>query len=441
MDAALLSRIQFGFTVGFHYLFPPVTIGLSLVMLALEALHLRTGRELYLRAARFWTRLFALVFAMGVATGVVMEFQFGTNWARYSRFVGEIFGGVLIGEGVLAFFLESTFLGLLVFGWERLSPRMHLFSTAMVAFGAHLSAFWIVVTNSWLQTPAGFQIVGEGLQARARLVDYGAAVFNPSTLERYTHVISGCWLSGAFLVLSICAYYILKGRHLDVAKASMKAALALALAAAVGQLATGHASAVGVARHQPAKLAAFEGHFADSAPGTLYLFGWADADRERVTGLGIPKLLSLLAAFRLDQPLPGLRAFPRDQWPPVNPVFQAYHAMVGIGLALIGLALAGVFFWRRGSLFEQGWLMLLFLPSFLGPLLANELGWFSAEVGRQPWTVYGILRTGDSVSRVISAGEVLFSLALFGLIYALLLAVFLRLALKKIRQGPEAAAA
>jgi len=441
LDAALLSRIQFAFTIAFHYIFPPMSIGLGVILVIMEGWSLKTGDRLYERMTKFWVKVFGLIFAMGVATGIVMEFQFGTNWATYSRYVGDIFGSPLAAEGVLAFFLESTFLGLLLFGWDRVGPRTHFFSTVMVALGAHLSAVWIIIANSWMQTPAGYKIVGEGAAQRAELTDFWAATLNPSTVERLSHVLCGAWLAGAFLVISVSAFYLLKKRHEEFAKASMKIGLAVALFASLGQLGTGHGSAIGVAKHQPAKLAAFEGHYAASAPGDLYLFGWVDEKNERVLGLALPGFLSFLVYFDLKKPLPGLKAFPPEDRPPVQPVFQAYHAMIGIGMGLIGLSLAGVFFWWRGTLFKQTWLLSVLLISFLGPQLANQLGWFSAEVGRQPWVVYGVLRTNDAVSKVVPAAHILASLIMFGMIYALLAAVFVYLMGVKIVRGPEEEAA
>lgn len=437
LDAVLLARIQFAFTVAFHYIFPPMSIGLAVILVIMEGLYLRTGKPLYRQMTRFWVRVFGLIFAVGVATGIVMEFQFGTNWATYSRYVGDIFGSPLAAEAVLAFFLESTFLGLLLFGWNRVGPRMHFFSTLMVALGAHLSAVWIIVANSWMQTPAGYKIVGEGAAARAELTSFWEAMFNPSTVERLSHVIGGAWMAGAFLVLSVSAYYLLRKRHLAFARESMKIALAFALFSSLFQLATGHASAVQVTKEQPAKIAAFEGHFAERAPGTLYMFGWVDEEKEKVYGLGIPGMLSFLAYFDPSTPMVGLKSFAKEDRPPVNPVFQSYHAMVGIGMGLIGLCLAGAFFWWRGTLFEQKWLHLAFLVSFLGPQAANQLGWFSAEVGRQPWVVYGVLRTSDAVSKVVPASHILASLVLFGLIYALIFALFVFLLYKKVEAGPN----
>ncbi len=437
MDVLTLSRLQFAFTIAFHYIYPPLSIGLGLLLVGMEAAYLRTRRPLYRQMTKFWVKVFALTFALGVATGIVMEFEFGTNWATFSRYVGDVFGSALAAEGVFAFFLESGFLALLLFGWDRVGPKLHFFSTVMVALGSMFSAVWIVVANSWMQTPAGFHVVGEGLQARAEITDFWAMVFNPSSMDRLSHVLLGCWQAGAFLVLSVSAYYLLQGRHQAFAKASMKIALSLALVASMLQLVTGHRSAVIVSRHQPAKLAAFEAHYPASAPGALHLFGWVDEGAQRVHGPKVPGLLSWLVRGDAQQPVAGLEAYPQADWPPVQISFQCFHAMVAIGLGLIALSLAGVWHWWRGTLWTTRWLLWLFVFSVLGPQLANQLGWFAAEVGRQPWIVYGLLRTSESLSRTVTAHMVWASLIMFTFIYLLLFALFLFLLDQKIRQGPD----
>ncbi|HAH04999.1 MAG TPA: cytochrome ubiquinol oxidase subunit I [Elusimicrobia bacterium] len=439
MDTVLLARLQFALTISFHYLFPPLTIGLGVLLAAMEGLHLKTGDALYRRMSEFWARVLGLTFAMGVATGIVMEFEFGTNWAAYSRFVGDVFGSPLAAEAVLAFFLESVFLAVVLFGRDKVGPVLYFLSTVLVAFGAHLSAFWIIVANSWQQTPAGFRIVGEGAAARAEIVDFWAMVFNPSTVDRFTHTIVGAWQSGAFLVVSVSAFYLLMRRHEAFAKASLKFGLALALLASLSQLETGHMSTLGVAKNQPAKFAAIEAHYEKSAPAPLHLIGWVDAKNERVRGLAVPGLASFLLSGDPHRPVTGLRAFPPQDRPPVAAVFLTHHMMVSIGMALIGLSLLGVFFWRRGTLYEQTWLLLLYLPSFLLPQAANQLGWQAAEVGRQPWLVYNLLRTSEGVSKVVPAGHILFSLLLFTLVYAGLFLVYAYLLAAKVLHGPEEA--
>jgi cytochrome d ubiquinol oxidase subunit I len=367
-----------------------------------------------------------------------MEFQFGTNWSNYSRFVGDVFGSALAAEGIFAFFLESGFLAILLFGWDKVGPRMHMFSTVMVALGAHFSAVWIVVANSWMQTPTGFHVVQGALRSRAEIVDFWAMVFNPSAMIRLAHTVLGAWQAAAFLVLSVSAFYLLKRRHLDFAKASMRIGLVVALVASVASFITGHESALVVSKYQPAKLAAMEGHLPASAPAGLSLFGWVDEEAQRFVGVSIPGMLSFLVHGDATKPVTGLQAFPPQDRPPVNPVFQAYHAMIGIGMGLIGLSLLGVFLWWRGSLFEARWLLWVFVPAVLGPQMANQLGWFTAEVGRQPWIVYGLMRTADAGSPSVTSGQILASLGLFLLIYLALLILFIFLLDQKIRHGPLA---
>ena len=438
MDPILLSRIQFGLTIAFHYIFPPLSIGLGVILVLMEALYLKTRNPLFQQMTRFWTRIFGLTFALGVATGIVMEFQFGTNWSNYSRFVGDVFGSALAAEGIFAFFLESGFLAILLFGWDKVGPRMHMFSTVMVALGAHFSAVWIVVADSWMQTPAGFHVVQSALRQRAEIVDFWAMVFNPSAMIRLAHTVLGAWQAAAFLVLSVSAFYLLKRRHLDFAKASMRIGLVVALVASVASFITGHKSALVVSKYQPAKLAAMEGHLPASAPAGLSLFGWVDEEAQRFVGVSIPGMLSFLVHGDATKPVTGLQAFPPQDRPPVNPVFQAYHAMIGIGMGLIGLSLLGVFLWWRGSLFETRWLLWVFVFAVLGPQVANQLGWFTAEVGRQPWIVYGLMRTADAVSPVVTSGQILASLVLFLLIYLALFILFVYLLDQKIRHGPLA---
>lgn len=440
MDVEILSRIQFAFTIAFHYIYPPLSIGLGVLLVIMEGMYLKTGNKLYEQMTKFWVKIFALTFAMGVASGIVMEFEFGTNWATYSRFVGDVFGSALAAEGIFAFFLESGFLAVLVFGWNKVSPKMHFFSTIMVSFGSMLSAVWIVVANSWQQTPAGYHIVGEGINARAEITDFWEMVLNPSSMERLSHVLSGAWLAGAFMVLSVSAYYLLKKKHIEFAKSSFKIALGLALFASLFQLFTGHRSAVGISETQPAKLAAFEAHYDSSGVGDLYLFGWVNDNKQEVKlGFKIPGMLSYLVHGDSKKPLTGLNAFKPEDRPPVNIVFQSYHLMVAVGFGLIALSLIGIFMLWRGKLFEKRWLLWIFVFSVLGPQVANQLGWISAEVGRQPWIVYNLLRTSEALSKVVTANQVLFSLILFTLVYALLFVLFLYLLNEKIKHGPEEA--
>lgn len=436
MDVLILSRIQFAFTIGFHYIYPQLSVGISVLLVIIEGMYLLTKDEFYKQMAKFWVKIFALTFALGVATGIVMEFEFGTNWATYSRYVGDIFGSALAAEGIFAFFLESGFLAILLFGWNRVKPATHFFATLMVALGAHFSAIWITVANSWMQTPAGFHIVGEGMKARAEVTDFWAMALNPSSLDRIYHVYMGCWQSGAWLALSVSAYYLLKKRHAAFAQSTMKIGLLLAVVSSLLQLHSGSTSAEGVAKHQPAKLAAMEGHFPASAPAGMYLGGVVDVKGERVYGVEVPGMLSWLVYGDPSAPVTGLNAFPPENRPPVQAVFQAYHAMIVIGMGLIGLSLLGMFLWWRGKLFDNKWVLRLFVIAVLGPQIANQLGWFTAEVGRQPWIVYNLLRTSEGLSKTVQANQVLASLILFSLVYVLLFALFIFLLDHKIRRGP-----
>ncbi len=440
MEVEMLSRIQFGFTIAFHYIFPPLSIGLGVILVIMEGMYLKTKKKIYHEMTRFWVKIFALTFAMGVATGIVMEFEFGTNWSSYSRFVGDVFGSALAAEGIFAFFLESGFLAILVFGWNKVSPRMHFFSTIMVSLGSMFSAVWIVVANSWQQTPAGFQLVGEGLSKRAEITSFWDMVFNPSSMERLMHVLGGAWLAGSFLVISVSAYYLLKKKHIMFAQSSLKIGLIVAVCASLYQLFTGHQSGAGISKNQPAKLAAFEAHYESNLPADMYILGWVNEEKKEVSiGLKVPikGFLSFLVYWDANKPLTGLNSFAPEDQPPVNPVFQSYHFMVAIGMVLILISLLGIVFWRRGTLFTKSWMLKLMVISVLGPQIANQLGWFSAEVGRQPWIVYGFMRTSEGISKVVSADQTVFSLILFFLIYALLFILFIFLLDRKIKHGPE----
>ena len=437
MDPLLLARVQFALTIAFHYIFPPLSIGLGVILVIMEGTYLATKNPLYHAMTRFWVKIFGLIFAIGVASGIVMEFQFGTNWASYSRFVGDVFGSALAAEGLFAFFLESGFLALLLFGWDRVSPRMHFFSTVMVSLGSIFSAVWIIVANSWQQTPAGHHLVETPAGVRAEVLSFTDVVLNPSTLDRLSHVLSAAFQTGAFLVISVSAYYLIRNRHAEFARASLKIGLWIALIASPLQLLTGHSSAIGVARNQPAKLAALEGHYRDGAPAAMSLFGWVNEREEKVEfSVAIPGMLSWMLYGDATRPVTGLTAFPPEDRPPVNLVFQTYHAMVAIGMTLIVLSLVGALCWLRGVLFEKRWLLWTFVFAVGLPQIANQLGWISAEVGRQPWVVYGLLRTSDGLSKVVGAGEMLTSLVLFALVYMLLFALFIYLLDHKIRTGP-----
>lgn len=436
MSVEILARIQFAFTVAFHYIYPPLSIGIGLIIVIMESLYLKTNNKDYEILTRFWIKLFALTFGIGVATGIIMEFEFGTNWSVYSRYVGDIFGSALAAEGLFAFGLESTFLGILLFGWNRVKPWVHLTSTIGVFIGSLFSAVWIVVANSWQQTPAGFHIVGSGLNARAEVTDFWAMVFNPSSVDRLIHTWQGSFLAGAFLVLSVHAYYIRKGLFIEISKKAFKIALVVATIVSFTQLVSGHSSADGVAVNQPAKLAAMEGHYKKNSPADLYLLGWVYDTEQKTTGISIPGGLSFLVHQDFKQPIIGLNNFQKEDRPgQVNAVFQFYHIMIAIGMFLIGLTLYASFLWWKGKLFEYKWLLWIFSYSVILPQIANQVGWFTAEMGRQPWVVYGQLRTSAAFSQEVSANQIIFSLVFFTLVYTLLLLLFIYSVNKKIKHG------
>jgi cytochrome d ubiquinol oxidase subunit I len=439
LDVLTLSRAQFGLTIMFHYLFPPLTIGLGVLMVIIEGLFLRTRDPLYESMARFWTRVFAVNFALGVASGIVMEFEFGTNWATYSRFVGDVFGSALAAEGIFAFFLESGFLAVLVFGWDRVSAGVHFFATMMVSLGSIFSSIWIVVANSWQQTPAGYHIVGTGASARAEITDFWAMVLNPSSVERLVHVLIGAFILGAFFVMSVSAYYLLRERHVSFAKRSFAIALVFGAVFSLSALVSGDSQARKLAITQPAKLAAFEGHFETGRGGTpLYLWGFPDSRAKRVrAGIAVPGLLSWLVYGDADKPVAGLDHTPSADRPPVTVPFYTYHVMVGLGFAFIGLSAAGLLLLRGGRLFRMRWLLWVYVFAVGGAFAANELGWVAAEVGRQPWIVYGLLRTSDGLSKAVTAGEVRVSIVIFAVIYLLLFAVWVLVLNDKIQHGPD----
>lgn len=438
MDVEILSRLQFALTIMFHYIYPPLSIGLGLILVIIEAKYLVTKNPIYSQMAKFWTKVFALTFAIGVATGIVMEFEFGTNWATYSRYVGDVFGSALAAEGVFAFFLESGFLAILLFGWDRVGRYTHFFATLMVCLGAHFSAVWIIVANSWMQTPAGYHIVGEGIAARAEIVDFWAMVFNPSSVDRLIHSIIGAWLAGAFLVISVSAYYLLKKRHIDFARRSMKIALIVASCSLVLQVISGDSSADVVARNQPAKLAAFEGLFHTTADAPLTLFGLPNAEEGKIEyAVQIPHMLSWMMDKDRDEPIAGLDQVAKKDWPRVSVVFQTYRLMIVMWVMMLCSAAAATYLWLRGRLADSPWMLRLLVMSVLFPQIANQAGWVSAEMGRYPWIVQGLLRISEGLSKSVVASQVLGSLIMFTLLYAFLLLLFLYLLREKIHHGPS----
>lgn len=438
LDLATLSRLQFALTIMFHYLFPPLTIGLGILMVLAEGLFLKTRDPLYESIAFFWTRLFAVNFAMGVATGIVMEFEFGTNWATYSRFVGDVFGSALAAEGIFAFFLESGFLGVVLFGWNRVSPKFHYFATCMVCLGGFFSSIWIVIANSWMQTPAGYHLVPHGNGVRAEISDFWGMVFNPSSGDRLVHVWLGAFILGAFFALSIASWYLLRGRHPVESRAMFKMALGFALVSSTAMLVSGHSNARMVSREQPAKLAAFEGHFHTGEEATgMYLVGIPDTQSQTVKfGIEIPYLLSFLVHGDLQTPVTGLDRFPPRDHPPVVLPFFTYRIMIGCGVFFILLTWTGALLVWRSDVSRYPWFLRLCVFSVVPAYIGNEAGWVSAEMGRQPWVVYGMLRTQDGLSQAVTAPQVLSSIIMFGTVYFLLFLVWVYVMNEKIQHGP-----
>jgi len=435
MSALLLARIQFAVTVGFHFLFPAMTLGTALIILISETIYLIKKDETFKKITDFLVRLLGLIFVMGAATGIVMEFSFGTNWSGYSRAVGDVFGPILAAEGVIAFFLESVFLGVLIFAREKVSPKVYWLSAFLVFAGGHLSAFWIVVANSWMQTPAGYAINEAG---RINLISFTDAVSNPSTNIRFYHTVIASWITGAVMAAGIAGYYVRKGLHGQTARTMLKISIILFAITPLLQLATGHIHAIEVINMQPEKAAAFEGHFYTAKGVPLYVVGFVDEQNEKTYGIYAPKALSFLYNFDWNSEIKGLRDFPKENRPPVNFVFQVYHIMAGIGMLLIALGLLGAYLLWTEKIYENK--LYLFALPFMIPLphIAHETGWISAEVGRQPWIIYKLMKTADAASVVVSAGEIAFSLLMFFLIYLLLAVMFVKLFIKIVQEGPAA---
>lgn len=439
MDAESLSRVQFALTASFHFIFPPLSMGLGLMLVVIGVIYARTKDPQWRRLSFFWIKVYGLIFALGVATGVVQEFEFGMNWATYSRFVGNVFGSLLAAEGVFAFFLEGGFLGLMLFGGNRLGPRMWLFATSMVVLGAHFSALWIIMANSWMQTPQGFTIATDPAPTRAVMTDFWQVVFTPSFLPRIMHVFAASWTVGAALMVSVSAWYLLKKRHVELARKNLKVALVgFILFACANFFLFGPQQAIEVTNEQPLKLASSEGLWQSTSCAPLYLVGWVDQATQTTTGISIPCLLSVLAYLDPQAVVQGIDSFTPAPLPPINLLFQVYHLMFAIGALFVPIGLlAGLLYaWKR-RLYETRWMLwLLVLTVFVGEG-AIIAGWWTAEVGRQPWVVYNVLLTADGVSPVLGADELIFSIVLFVALYALLFALFMYLLNRKIQEGPE----
>jgi len=435
MDVVALSRLQFAITSMFHFIFVPLTLGLSILVAFMETRYVRTGNELYKEMTKFWGKLFLINFALGVVTGITLEFQFGMNWAEYSRYVGDIFGAPLAIEATLAFFLESVFIGVWIFGWDKVSKTFHAVSIWIVALATNLSALWILLANGWMQKPVGFVL----RNGRAEMVDFMAMVTNPYGLMKFAHTIVSGYVLAGFFMLGVSAWHLLRKNRPDFFGKSFRIGAVFAVAAILMVVLTGDYSAVLVAKHQPAKFAAMESVWETQKGAGINIFVIPDPKREcnLVEGPCIPNLLSYLAFHTPDGEIKGLKAFPVEDRPPVTPTFISFRIMVGLGFLMLLLATVSLVKSLRGTLERHPLFLRLLVYAIPIPYVANQLGWLVAEVGRQPWIVYGVLRTSDAVSKSINATQVVISLAGFTLLYGFLGFLDVYLLTKYARKGPE----
>src|SRR4051812_1036449 len=434
LDPLVLSRIQFAFIVSFHILFSAFTIGLAHWIVVLEGIYLTTGRELYLRLSGFWTKIFAISFGMGVVSGIVMSYQFGTNWSRWADTTGYVLGPLIQYEVVTAFFLEAAFLGILLFGRERVPRGLHFFAACMVALGTLISSFWILAANSWMQTPAGYEM----RDGRFFPVDWGAIVFNPSFPFRFMHMVTATFLTTSFVVAGISAWYLLKRRFTDHSRVSFSMAIGLISILASLQILLGDLHGLNTLHHQPTKVAAMEGHWEGGAGAPLILFGLPDMQaEENHYEIAIPYLSSLILTHELEGKVPGLKDVPPERRPFVPLVFWAFRVMVGLGFLMLGVGLASLVLRVWGGLYDN--LVFLRICVVLTPagFVALLAGWFTTETGRQPWTVYGLLSTADSVTPALTGGAALTSLVTFIVVYALIFTAGTYYILRLLKLGPE----
>ncbi len=435
-EAVFAHRIQFAFTVMFHYLFPILTMGLGFFIALFSTLHIVTNDKRYADAAQFWAKIFAINFALGVVTGIPLEFEFGTNWGRFSSYGGGVFGQMLPLEGVYAFFLESGFLGMFLAGERRVGRTLHWLAGLGVAFGSLLSGYFIVATNAWMQHPVGYEIDPAG---GVRLTSFWAVLLNPYAGWQYAHVINGALLAAAFVLGGVGAFYLLQNRHLEFARLSVKTAVIAGVILALTQLfPTGDLNGASVVRYQPTKLAAMEGLFETEKGAPLAIIGMPDTERGiLIDPIYVPEFLSFLAYGSFQAVVDGLTKYPRELWPPVELTYYTYHIMVGLGTIFIAEMLIGIFLLWRRKLYSSRWFLWMLMLTVPFPYIANEAGWLVSEVGRQPWLVYGLLMTHAGTSTNVVAGETVFTLLGFAGIYAMLSILFLFLVARIIHRGPE----
>jgi cytochrome d ubiquinol oxidase subunit I len=432
IDPLLLARIQFAFTITFHIIFPTFTIGLSAYIATLEVMWLYSGREHYHRLARYWTKIFAVSFAMGVVSGIVLSYQFGTNWSRFSEFAGNVIGPLMGYEVLTAFFLEATFLGIMLFGWDRVPKPLHVFSCIAVAAGTLMSAFWILAANSWMHTPQGHAIQN-GI---AVPVDWLQIIFNPSFPYRFAHMTTAAYLTTSFVVLAVGARYLLAGKFPDEAKTMLRMGVGFAAIVAPLQLFIGDQHGLNTLKHQPIKVAAMEAHWDGSKPGALVLFAWPDEKNERnLYEISIPYGASLILTHSTTGLFPGLKSVPPEERPPVKSVFFSFRIMVGIGLFMIASSILGAFLWWRRKLFDTRWYLLPMQHTWPLGFIAVVAGWFVTEQGRQPWLVQGIFRTAEGISPV-AGGLVLTTLIAYVVVYAIVFSMGIYYINRLIVKGP-----
>jgi cytochrome bd ubiquinol oxidase subunit I len=437
MDVLLLSRLQFAITVFYHFLFVPMTIGLVILVAIMETKYARTRDLQYRSMADFWGKLFSINFVLGVVTGITMEFQFGTNWSEYSKYMGDIFGSPLAIEALLAFFLESTFMGIWLFGRNKFSPKLIAFSMWMVALGTNISALWIITANGFMQNPVGYVL----RNGRVELESFSALVTNPYSWHMFFHTVIGCYIVGSFFVMAVCAYHLLRKRNVEFFKKSFKYALAMALFASIATPFLGHQSGVFATKIQPAKGAAMEAVWETQSEMPFSIIQIPDPENKTnsVELLSIPKLGSFFYTNSFNGEVTGLNDIPADEQPNVNLTFYSFRVMVVLGLYFVGVTLYALYVYRKNRLLESKKFLKLVLYSVLLPYLAINLGWMVAEVGRQPWAVYGLMKTAQGVSP-ISLGQIWFSLASLVAFYTVLLVADIYLLVKYARKGPEGVA-
>lgn len=445
MDATLLARIQFAVTIIYHFLFVPLSIGIGAILVMAERCYYKTQSPEDKAASNFWIKIFTATFAVGVATGITMEFAFGTNWASFSRFVGDIFGAPLAAEALFSFFLESSFLAVLLFGRSRVSKKFFYVSTWLVWLGSLLSAFWIIIADSWMQSPAGYKVIESAAGSKAVLTNFFAAAFNPTTLPRYFHTIDAILIMGGFLAIGISAYYLYKGTHETFAKQTMTVGAGLALIASLAMGPLGHLQAVSTLRAQPTKIAALEGQW-ESGPIGLGIVGWIDTKNEKTYSISIPNGISYLADFNTSTNYPGIKeiraqaeakGIPDGGLPPLQLTYQIYRGMILLFPVMLIAAFMAWRWNRKGELAQKKGFLKFLMWSPLVPMLAIQFGWAAAEIGRQPWTVYNLLLTRDAVSATVPASQILITLVGFTALYTLMYVAWARVVLKMIKKGPQ----